>query len=114
MTTALPRTSRPAKSAAVPRPTQTASTSSPAAGGGARRGAERRQQRAERQGLAAARSRHVPTGGKPLRRQRELGTIDVHHAEFAELRFEQIGGHRFVLGTRDAAPVLVAVVAALP
>jgi hypothetical protein len=48
-----------------------------------------------------------------LRRQRELGAVDIHHAELAELRFEQIGRHRLVFRARDAAPVLVSVVAAL-
>ena len=77
------------------------------------RGAERRPRSTERQGLAAAGGGHVPVGREPLRRQRELGTVDIHHAELAEPRFEQIGRHRLVLRARDAAPVLVSVVAAL-
>ena len=42
----------------------------------------------EGQRLAAAGRGHVPIGREPLRRQRELGTVDVHHPELAELRFD--------------------------
>ena len=78
-----------------------------------RRRVERRVHRVERVRLASGRERVVPVGGKPLRRHRKRLPVDVLQIVFLEFRFGPVVHHRLVLRSGDAAPVLVAVVAAL-
>ena len=109
MRTALPFTSRPTKSAAVPVPTHTRSHSMPSGGVEGVRVAGPR--RLERHRLAAAVNVDLPGLRRPLRRQVERQPVDVLQAELLEVPLDP-RLRRVVARRADvAAPEQVAAVA---